>query len=314
MVMVALPSCLLAALSAMGGLRIETDTPAALCPGIASVREAAATRVGQIEGIGTWVASYGLVHRPEDERADVVRLEIRDPAGELRLQRDLPRAGQSCTAVAQAMVLVLESFFRRTTDSDGARTPAAPAGIANAAMPPAATPSIVPALDLVGGWTAGPSGPSVALGVRMTGFSEGRWEAGVGAAWLLARQEQAVGSARATNDSYAFRLHVGRRWRSGHALIARLGPEVVLVLDRAATSGVPDATTSFRAGFGVGAVAGLETFSSRRFAVSIVAAADYTPSAWAGQYVISNYGGPEVFPPPSWRLLIAAGFTVSLAE
>jgi hypothetical protein len=45
-----------------------------------------------------------------------------------------------------------------------------------------------------------------------------------------------------------------------------------------------------------------------------VTAADYTPAAWSGRYVVGGYAGPEIFPPSRWRILVAGGLTVSLPE
>src|SRR5262245_22367700 len=87
-----------------GGLRVETKTPAALCPDIGEVRRAVQDRLN-IEGKGEWLASVDLVHRPQAETGDVVRVELRDPASRLRLHRDLPRSGESCIALAQAVAV-----------------------------------------------------------------------------------------------------------------------------------------------------------------------------------------------------------------
>ena len=303
-----------AALFGMAGLRIETPTPGALCPDIASVRQAVEARIGTVEGAGVWRASYGLVHRPEGEQADVVRLELFDPGGALRLRRDLPRAGQSCTAVTQAMVLVLESFFRRTGETEEVPSAAADVVVAKSAVPPAPTRRPILALSLLGGWTVGPSSPAVGVDLRVTGLFARPWEPGVGATWLVADQEQAIGSGTATQHSYAFRLHLDRRWRPGGVLTARLGPEAVVALDRAATSAVPEGTTGFRAAFGLGIGAALEARVSRWLALSVVTAADYTPTAWSGRYAVGGYAGPEIFPPSRWRILVAGGLTVSLPE
>jgi hypothetical protein len=304
-----------AALLGMAGLRIETATPEALCPAITAVRQAVSARVGQVEGTGEWRASYGLIHRPEGEQADVVRLDLYDPAGELRLRRDLPRAGQSCAAVAQAMVVMLESFFRRTAEAE--RMPPAPAeavAVIASPPPPAAGRGWTPALDVLAGWAGGPSSAAVATYVRLSGLFGGHWEIGLGATWLLAEQEQAIGYGTASARSFAFRLHLDRRWPLSERVTARIGPEIVVALDRASTSGVPEGTSSFRGGLGLGANAALEARLSRWLALSLIAAADYIPSSWSGDYVVDNYGGPAIFPAERWRPLVAAGLTVSLPE
>src|SRR6188768_390554 len=133
-------ACVLAltALVAAGGLWVETGTPAALCPDIGEVRRAVRERLN-VEGGGEWLASYDLVHRPDAEAGDVVRVELRDPAGRLRLRRDLPRSGESCVALAQAVALLLESFFRHPADPPAARSPAATAAA------PASAPAVIAA-------------------------------------------------------------------------------------------------------------------------------------------------------------------------
>jgi hypothetical protein len=308
---------LLAALLGTGGLRIETVTPEALCPPIASVQQAIAARIGQVEGTGEWRASYGLVHRPEGEQADVVRLQLYDPAGALRLTRDLPRAGPSCAAVTQAMVVMLESFFRRTAEP-GPLPPAADTGAvvvaARAPPPPPAPRRVTPAVDVLGGWAGGPSSAAVVTSLRLTGIFGGPWQTGLGAAWPLATQTQAIGSGSVSQRSFVFRLHVGRRWTPHHLVTARLGPELVVVLDHATTTGVPEGTSPFRAGAGIGAGGGLEARLSSWLALSLVGAADLTPAAWSGEYVIESYSGAAILPPPRWRFLAALGLTVSRPE
>jgi len=132
------------ALAAAGGLRVETSTPDALCPDLGQVRAAAQARLGDVEGEGDWRASYGLIHRPDGaEAGDVVRLELRDPGGRLRLRRELPRAGESCAALARAIVVVLDAYFRHPTEppvpATAAREPP-PLSAATASVEPARSP------------------------------------------------------------------------------------------------------------------------------------------------------------------------------
>src|SRR5262245_36473463 len=179
---------LLATLALAGGLRVETTAPDALCPDPESVRRAVGARVGQIEGSGEWRASYTIVHRPDvaGGGGDVVRLELRDPAGTLRMQRDLPRSTESCLELAQAIALVLDLSFRQTAPADtsgpaappdrGPRTaarsrpaPATGAGAETGAEMVAATPAnVIPALRLLGGVGAGPVSPAVGVDFGLT--------------------------------------------------------------------------------------------------------------------------------------------------
>src|SRR6266700_5807862 len=210
-----LPLPLLAVMAAAGGLEVDTSTPDALCPDLGQVREAAQARLGDIEAEGAWRASYALIHRPDRrEDGDVVRLELRDPGGRLRLQRDLPRAGESCAALAQALVVVLDSYFRHPTEEPlAAPKPAPPAGPDMAATVAArARPPVEPerlALDLTGGWAGGWSGgdqssPLLALGLRVA-VAPPAWWAGLEATWLTAQQSQTLDGATATQRSYALR-------------------------------------------------------------------------------------------------------------
>src|SRR4051812_34485164 len=101
-----------------GGLRVDTTTPDALCPDLGQGRAAARARLGDIEADGDWSASYALIHRPDGvDAGDVVRLELHDPTSRLRLRRELPRAGESCASLAQALVVILDAYFRHPTDA-----------------------------------------------------------------------------------------------------------------------------------------------------------------------------------------------------
>jgi hypothetical protein len=321
---------LLAAIAAAGGLRVETDTPAALCPDVGEVRRAVRERLGEIEGGGEWRATYALVHRP-GAAGDVVRLQLRDPDGRLRLRRDLPRAGESCVAVAQALVLVLEGFFRHPTDATGERpgdAGPAPAGVPVAPVGGDAAESIArapggaatrppgwgPAVDVSGGWSFGPSSPAIAVDLWFGGRF-GAWAFGVGGAWLAAEQRGTVdfgaGTGTASLRTVIARAWVARRLRLGERLELLAGPELIVGIDRATIADVPGATNNVRAGFGAGARGQLRLQVATRVALSLFAAADFTPRAWAGTFQIENVPG-QFFPAPRFRLLAGAGISVTL--
>jgi hypothetical protein len=298
---------LLATAILTGGLRVEAGNPDALCPAVVQVREAVEARLGNVEGPGEWLASYNLVHRPDTGEVDVVRLDLHDPERNLRLRRDIPRAGASCSAVAQAMVLVLESFFRRTADPERGVTAPVPQLAASAPAPPVAAAGSAVALGLLAGWTGGPSSPALALDARLVWPA---WAVGAEAAWLLSEQHQQVRTGTAMLAGYALRGYAVRRIRPGDAIELFLGPEMLLALERAETAGIPDGMTPTRAVWGVGARAGVQLRLGARLALRLAAAADFA-AVTSGTFVIDNVPD-EIFPPARWRLLLAAGLIWAL--
>lgn len=98
------------------GLVVETPSPDALCPDLARTRETVRNRLGEVQGAG-YRASYTIVHERGDSPKDFVKLELIDPVGTVRLRRELP-IGNSCGAVADAIALVLERYFRTLVDGE----------------------------------------------------------------------------------------------------------------------------------------------------------------------------------------------------
>jgi hypothetical protein len=306
-------ACVLAltALVTAGGLRVETGTPAALCPDIGAVRRAVRERLS-VEGGGKWLASYDLVHRPDAQAGDVVRVELRDPTGRLRLRRDLPRSGESCVALAQAVALVLESFFRAAAAPPVVESTAAPA-------PAPARPAALgwgPGLDVRGAWAVGPSGPAVAVDAWYGPGAASPWAFGVEGVWMATEQRLTIdlgvsGQATATARSTLFRGWVARRLRVAAPVELLLGPEVVVGIDRIHPTGVPNGTSNVRAAPGAGARAQLRLQLAARVGLSLVAAFDVTPPALAGRFEIDGLAG-EIFPVPTIRLFVGAGLSLAL--
>ena len=314
-------ACVLAltALVAAGGLRVETGTPAALCPDIGEVRRAVRERLN-VEGGGEWLASYDLVHRPDAEAGDVVRVELRDPAGRLRLRRDLPRSGESCVALAQAVALLLESFFRRPSEpSDDSATEPPPAIAAAATATPPARPAALgwgPTLDVLGAWAVGPSGPGLAVDVWYGPGPASPWAFGVEGVWMASDEQLTIdlgasAQAAAKVSSAMFRGWVGRRLRVAAPVELMLGPELVLGIDRMQPTGVPSGMSNVRAAPGGGGRAQLRFQLAPRVALAVVAALDVTPPALAGRFEIEGLAG-ELFPVATVRLFAGAGLALSL--
>jgi hypothetical protein len=304
---------LLGVLAAAGGLQIDTSTPDALCPDLGQVRQAAQSRLGDIEAEGAWRASYALIHRPDGQQAgDVVRLDLRDPTGRLRLRRDLPRAGESCAALARALVVVLDGYFRHPTD---ARAPAPADHVLATMRGRRAPPASRLAFDLAGGWAGGWSGadrssPLISLGVRLSLLSPAWW-VGVEGSWLLARHAQTLDDATASERSFALRSFLVRDLLGGGGRAALLvGPELVLALDRADGAMLRDGAARMRASFGGGLRAHLQIALAPQLLFGLLAALDYLPSAWGGSFWVERSPmATEIFPASQVRLMMGMGLS-----
>ena len=334
-------------LIASGGLRVETGTPEALCPDIGQVRAEMRARLGDIEvqGAGDWLAAYTLVHRPDAaEGGDIVRLQLTDPAGRLRLRRDLVRAGESCAALARAVVVVLDAYFRHpapAADDAGEApvvvvSPTAPDSASTTratASAPAAEETRL-ALEMTAGWSggsAGSGGPTVALGLRLAIVPSSSWWAGLEGAWMVSKQSEdlaagpgqsggggsassgSAGSESASLRSLALRGFVARDLTRTDRLALLVGPEILLELDQADAAALRDGSTRTRASWAAGARGQLELRLARRAFVSFVAAVDYGPEAWGGTFVVQTATGEqEIFPTSRFRLLLGAGLGLAV--
>lgn len=129
------------------GLVVETGSPDALCPELASTRAAVDRRLGAVSVPGgSFRARYTIGHAPVGSPRDFVRLELFGPEGALRLVRDLPLEGESCSTMAEVIALVLDRYFRALLAGEPAPAPTeAPAPPADTAPPPAELPPTSPA-------------------------------------------------------------------------------------------------------------------------------------------------------------------------
>jgi hypothetical protein len=304
------------ALGSGSGLRVETSTPDALCPDLGQVRAAARARLGDIEAEGDWNASYALIHRPDGvEAGDIVRLTLHDPAGRLRLQRELPRAGESCASLAQALVVILDAYFRHPTDTEELAAPApAPEPVVRASRlaPPPRPERLV--VDLWAGWSGAWSGadrqsPVLALGLRAALVP--RWWAGVEGSWLTSSETQTFGTLSASLQSYGLRGFVARDLLHGASARLLVGPEVMVGLDRADGGTLSESSRETRPSFGAGLRAQLRLRLAQALWLSVLAMIDYAPGAWGGTLAIrdSQSSPMDIFPPPRVRLMVGAGLS-----
>jgi hypothetical protein len=158
-------------------LAVETSSPDALCPDLATTRQAIHNRMGAFEG-GTqgWVARYTVGYSAS--QGSFVRLTLVDPAGQVRLERDLPREGESCATLAQAVAVVIEVFFRDLEPrEEQAQPPPQPKPVVVPVKPtPPVEPSLPPRLS-----------PPLTLGVEagFLSFPTGGFVGAQGGYWAL---------------------------------------------------------------------------------------------------------------------------------
>jgi hypothetical protein len=307
------------------GLKIETRSPDAHCPDLAATREAAEARLGvlAVEGAAAWKAVYTIVYAPETE-GNHVHLELYDPRGELKLERDLPLAGESCSTMGQVVVLVLERYFRDLGGMADASpivpAAAAPSDAAAQKSPTADTPSPAPpqtggdrnryraALTLGGAFASPPSALAIDLEGRL--WIMPRLHLGLAFAWSPSRVEEQVGPAHAASMStlpVRASLGIGKDVAPGYIY---LGPEALISFDRATTEGFIEPGPATRVVLGVGAVGGALFWLRKPVALTLNASADVTLPLATSQFVVRYRGVDQEVLTQQWvQGLVAVGFS-----
>jgi hypothetical protein len=325
-------------LGLLSGLTVETGSPDALCPDVASAEAAIAARVGKLEGPSRpYRVHYTLVHAPDSTAGDYVRLQIFDGASELRLSRDLPLTAETCDTMAQAMALVVGRFFRAMV-GERVNDPA-PAPAPDSASDAASASDSVPAPDTD---TASVS-PSASTPMRDDG---GHAPPDSGAtrtpAFLLAAQAGVLGPAlRPTfgslfvirsRSALSLATSVGVvlvPWtetleRGGEAHVqsgivrlspawdfalagsrVALGPTLSLDAERAWTTGPLVSTTQYRATSAAGAALSFRIAVGRASALDLSALLEAPFRPFGGEFTVD---GEEVLDPPPLRGALAVGW------
>lgn len=173
--------------------------------------------------------------------------------------------------------------------------------------PPGGAPTWTATLAMAGGVLADAEGAALVL---ETGALRRQWGAALRGAWAPSQREQAIdggadGSGAVTLGSFTLRACGFRAFRPHRRVSAQLGPELLLQLDRARGSGLREARSVLRAGWGIGVNGAVDVPLASWLALTIVASVDYAPSGWAGKLQVTNRG--EVLEPAAVRLLVAAG-------
>jgi hypothetical protein len=259
------------------GLAVETQSPDALCPDLATTREAIHNRLGTLALAGEergWLARYTVGHAP-GQAGDFVRLELLDPGGVLRLQRDLPRQDEACATLAQAIALVVERYFRELAPEVTVAPAVAPSPT------PAQKPVSAPVPLLTPRWALG-------LGVGTASAQPGAIAAAQAGFWLtrathlelslladLAAYHERLGDSELELRSYPAALGVGFG-RRAEVWDFFLGPETRWTLESVRGSALAAANAGSGAAWAAGAAGGVSWWPRGPVGVAARASLDYT--------------------------------------
>jgi hypothetical protein len=294
------------------GITVETDSPDAHCPNLHQTREAVSARLGAVQGNG-WHARYTIVHARGDVPRDFVLLELGAPDGKVRLRRELP-IGESCAAVAEAIALVLDQYFRALFAPDEAegeksQLPAPPPLEASVAATPKRSDSAGKAESRTA--AVPPSPPSwlatlevsaisfpatVAAGLRLQALLSPSWHAGLEvAAPLGERSEELPAGGEAKARSLELNLHAGVGPELG-AVRPYVGPTLFALLERGYTTSPLVSSTQYRVLGGAGGELGIHVRAGERWR-TVVFASGGGIFAQSAEFVVA---GEEVLNGLSW--------------
>jgi len=290
------------------GLAVETESPDALCPDLATTREAIHNRLGTLALGGEergWTARYTVGHAP-GEAGDFVRLELLDPGGVLRLQRDLPRQDEACATLAQAIALVIERYFRELAPALTVEPGLAPSTARMRNSVSAPVPLLAPRWALGFGVGAASAQPG-AIAAAQAGFwltRETHLELSVLAD--LAPYHERLGSSELELRTYPVVLGVGfgRRIEVWDFF---LGPETRWSLESARGSALDAANAGLGGAWAAGAAGGLSWWPRGPVGVAARASLDYALARTTFQ-IETGAGPKKVLELPA----IQGSFTLSL--
>jgi hypothetical protein len=300
------------------GLAVETESPDALCPDLATTRQAIHNRLGTLTLDSSsrqgWTVRYTVGHAPGTE-GDFVRLDVLDPAGERRISRDLPVGGESCATLAQAMALVVERYFRELETpalalpeaepkvaTDSPSSP--PARAALRAQTPAVSPAVLtPQLMLGAGLGFSSAQPGASAGLQGGAWfgREVHLELGL-LADLGARRQQYQG-ADLELRSFPVQLSLGFGQR-GQAWDFFAGPEARWTLEVPHSDGLVGLDSSPGAAFSAGLAAGTTFWASSALGITLRASVDYALISTKFQV---DPGSQQVLKLPALQVLSSIG-------
>jgi hypothetical protein len=313
----------------------EAGAPREGCALLEQTQRGINERVGtqHAEG-GTWAARYVVTQSSVPGESEIVRLELSDPEGRVRLRRELPIEGENCADVAQAIALVVERYFADLAAEHvaEAETPESSPAVATPTPEPSPAPSpvVAPAPPAA----PPPQRPPRALGQRPVTL----WRAGVGAALLLpdpaarvdvnVRLDHAWWSAglrgvvptkersepldegKAELSALPLRLWAAADW-TWDDLEVSLGPELLVSLERGDTVASDRIGDGTRLVLGLGAQANALLSLSGPVALSLAAGGDVTLPLAMSQFLVAETER-EVLKPRIFEGFLAGGLVFSI--
>jgi hypothetical protein len=301
-------------LALLGRLIVETGSPDALCPDLASAEEAIHARLGELEAgdAANWRVRYTIGHAPDAASGDFVRLELFDAGGEPRLSRDLPLAGESCATMAQVIALVVDRFFRAMVSeheleqkSEGGAPPAPKAVEPADEGSRSATESRAPAtstLTAAAGVLLPPVSPT--FGLAFTHRSAARLSLGLGLTWVVLPTTEALRAGGQAESRSAF-LRLSPAWDVdlGAARLA-FGPTLALGGERGTTTGLPESDVGYRMLAAAGVWAGSRLPLGRSLGLDFSSGLEAPFRPFGGAFAVD---GQTVLKPPDLRAFVVIG-------
>jgi hypothetical protein len=310
-----MPSPWFGVVTLLGRLTVETGSPDALCPDLASTEEAISARLGTLEseGAARWRLRYTIGHAPNATSGDFVRVELFDPENRLKLVRDLPLAGESCSTMARVIALVVDRFFRTMVAEQSGAAPSTSPSPAPASgerdtgaeeQRDAARSDALPwsFLAVQAGMTVPPVLPT--LGLAFVTQIASRVSFGSSAAWqVLPRTEALEGGAEAELRSAVLRLSIAANFPFVGGRLA-LGPTLGYAAEWASTSGLPESSVKYRSVIAAGATGSVLVVLGSSWALDLSSVLEVPFRPFGGAFVID---GEEVLEPPVVRGWLAIG-------
>lgn len=260
------------------GLVVETGSPDALCPDLATTRQALYNRLGTLAIEGEergWVARYTVGHAPATQ-GDFIHLVLVDPAGTERLVRDLPSDGASCATLSQAIALVVERYFRELAPGEETPAPAPPPEATKTPPRVPTTPEdpLTPRLAFGASFGLASADPGAVVGAQVGYWLLPAAHLELGLLAGLSPHTQHVSNAQLELRSYPAELALGFGHR-GKSWDFFAGPEVRWTLQTPSATGM---TIDSRPGaaFSAGLAGGVNCWPGGSLGVTLRASLDYT--------------------------------------